>query len=68
MRRVAVHRLTCDDTTMEMAVVELEDGYVQRWYPLEGEQAMTEWVGGEAFLRKTDDNRIHLLINNEILC
>ena len=68
MRRIAVHRLTYDGTSMEMAVVELEGGYVQKWYPLEGEQAMTEWVGGEASLRKTDNNRIHLYINNELLC
>ena len=69
MRRIAVHRLiTIESSVIEMAVVELKDGVVTRWLPLDGEQAMTEWVGGEGRLFTTKDNRIQLLINNKKLC
>ena len=48
MRRIAVHKLFIGNEVIEMAVIELVGGYVKSYYPLEGEMAMTEWIGGEA--------------------
>ena len=68
MRKVAVHRLWDGDNALDMAVIEIVDGYVRTWYAFEGEIAMTEWLGGEAWLQRNENGKIQLLINNKILC
>ena len=68
MRRIAVHKLFICNEVIEMAVIELVGGYVKSYYPLEGEMAMTEWIGGEAYLKTDNQGRQQLLINNKILC
>lgn len=68
MRRIAVHKLFIGKEVIEMAVIELVGGYVKSYYPLEGEMAMTEWIGGEAYLKIDNQGRQQLLINNKILC
>ncbi|MBQ9362702.1 MAG: hypothetical protein IJT97_04675 [Bacteroidaceae bacterium] len=46
-RRIAANRVyTAPQTHWNNHVVELENGYVTSIYPLNGEQAMTEWLGG----------------------
>lgn len=69
MRRIAVHRLlTDDDNAVEMAVIEIADGQVVRWMPLDGEEPMTEWLGGEAQLRRNNKGQLQVFLNNELLC
>lgn len=50
-RRVAAHRLVAGDTVLHICAVEITDGQVTRWEPLDGETPHTEWLGGTITLR-----------------
>jgi hypothetical protein len=41
-----------------MSVVELEDGIVTRYYPLDGEQPQTEWLSGTICIRRDAQGQI----------
>jgi hypothetical protein len=45
-RRVASNYLVIGNRRLVNHVVELLDGLVVNYYPLQGEIAMTEWLGG----------------------
>lgn len=45
-RRLAANNVIIDGTQYHNHVVELLDGILTSHYPLQGEQAMTEWVQG----------------------
>lgn len=52
VRHIAVHRLiTPTGEAIEMCVVDITDGVVTGWHPMEGEEPFTEWHGGTMDLR-----------------
>ena len=46
LRRIAANKIIIDGTTYTNHIVELLDGVLVSHYPLDGEQAMTEWHTG----------------------
>jgi hypothetical protein len=46
LRKIAANKIIIDGTAYTNHVVELLDGVLVRHYPLQGEQAMTEWYTG----------------------
>ena len=65
LRRLAFHEVVFDDGhTLHHAVVEVCGNEVLNSYTFSGEPAMTEWIGGKAFVEK-GKIRIHssFLIN-----
>ncbi len=47
MRRIAVHEALIDNQLVGLCAIEMDnDGSVLSWYPLQCEQANTEWLGG----------------------
>ena len=52
VRRVAAHRVVTDQGTTDMGVVEIVDGNVVSIYPLQGEQAATEWLPGTICIKQ----------------
>lgn len=61
IRKVAVHNLRFQDSpdSHRYQVIELCDGFYRAHYPLEGEPAMTEWLGGTAMVNA--DNSVTFL-------
>lgn len=47
LRKVAAHRVVVGEEAIAMAVVDIADGCVVGWRKLEGEEAYTEWLGGD---------------------
>ena len=57
-RRVAAHEVRLPDgRTIAPGVVEITSGMAEKAYPLEGEPAHTEWLGGTIVIRS--DNRAY---------
>ena len=51
LRRIAASHITLPDgTQLHNHVVELWEGRVVNYYPLEGELPMTEWLGGSIII------------------
>ena len=67
-RRIASNEVvTPEGQCLKQQVVELSDGVVSRLYPLETEQANTEWLQGRLVLRKDNDDLIRVFYNNKPL-
>ena len=61
-KRVAAHEVRLPDgRTIAPGVVEITDGMAEKAYPLDGEPAFTEWLGG--VIEVQADNKI--LHNNK---
>lgn len=68
VRRLAAHDIIFPDGTQKvLGVVEIVGGKVNRVYPLEGEQARTEWVAGTIELRAAPDGSLTAYKNNQKL-
>lgn len=57
-RKVAAHEVELDGNIMPMQVVSLREGRVVDVYPLDGEMAGTEWLGGRIEIRKASDTSL----------
>ena len=57
LRRVAANYLIINDRRLINHVVELLDGQLVNYYPLQGEIPMTEWLGGTITI--TDNRAYH---------
>lgn len=55
IRKIAAHRILFDGKVLKMFVVEVIDGKVSDFRQLQGEEAYTEWLGGDIELKKNDD-------------
>ena len=65
-RRIASNEVvTPEGQCLKQQVVELTDGVVSRLYPLEMEQANTEWFVGRVILKESDDGHIQAYYNNK---
>ena len=52
VRRLAFHEVVCDEAqVLHHAIVEVCGYHVLNSYTFTGEPAMTEWIGGKAFIR-----------------
>ena len=57
LRKIAANKIIIDGTAYTNHVVELLDGVLVSHYPLDGEQAMTEWhTGTLTYETKKADN------------
>ena len=67
-RRIASNEVvTPEGQCLKQQVVELTDGVVSRLYPLEMEQANTEWLRGRLVLRKDSGDSVRAYYNNKPL-
>lgn len=66
-RRVAAHTIVTDHETVEMGVVQIEDGVVVGYATLVSEQPSTEWIGGTITLKADADGRLRAYHNGKIL-
>ena len=58
VRRCAAHQILMPNgDTLDMGVVEVQNGEVVGCYALQGEPPMTEWLGGKIEI-KPDDNGV----------
>ena len=57
-RKVAAHEIELDGKIMPMQVVSIREGRVADIYPLDGEMANTEWLGGRIEIRKAFDSSL----------
>ena len=57
-RKVAAHEIELDGKIMPMQVVSIREGRVSDIYPLDGEMAGTEWLGGRIEIRKDSDSSL----------
>ncbi len=65
MRRIAVHEALIDNLVVELCAIEMDDdGRVVSWYPLQREQANTEWLGGVVRIARDADG-IRRVYKNE---
>ena len=55
MRRVAASIVYINEKEFHNHVVELLNHQVTNHYPLEGEQPMTEWLGGTIEVRRSEE-------------
>lgn len=63
-RRIASNEVvTPEGQILRLQVVELTDGVVSSLYPLEAEQASTEWFRGRMVLLKDDDGSVRAYYN-----
>lgn len=67
VRRVAAHTIVTDHETVDMGVVEIEDGVVVGYAHLTGEQPQTEWIGGTITLKPDADGRLRAYHNGKNL-
>lgn len=59
MRKIASHQLILPNSQqLRQMVVEIQSGQVVRYYPLQGEQAQTEWLSGSILLKQDTDGLI----------
>lgn len=50
-RHLAAHKILTPDGAVEMGVVDLQDGKVNGWHALKGEEPNTEWLWGTIEIR-----------------
>ena len=68
LRRIASNEvLTPEGKCLTLHVVELSDGVVSSLYPLQMEQAHTEWLQGQVILKKENDDIVRAYFNNKPL-
>ncbi|WP_155808488.1 hypothetical protein [Xylanibacter brevis] len=68
LKKIACHQIVFEDHSIQsMAVVELEDGFVTRCYPLEGEQPQTEWLSGTIKLQRDNQGLMKAFYNGKEL-
>lgn len=53
-RKIAANKLVFGRDTILQAIVELENGVVTKFYPFDGEEENTEWLGGTIRLSRVD--------------
>ena len=68
LRRIASNEvLTPEGKCLTLQVVELSEGVVSSLYPLQMEQASTEWFQGRLILKKESDDSVRAYYNNKPL-
>ena len=68
LRRIASNEvLTPEGKSLTLQVVELSEGVVSSLYPLQVEQANTEWLQGRVILKKESDDIVRAYYNNKPL-
>lgn len=66
-RCLAAHQILLPDgTAITLGAIEIAEGVVVKWYPLAGEQARTEWMGGTIEIRKEGESLIAYKNNKPI--
>ena len=67
-RRIASNEVvTPEGRCLTLQVVELTDGVVSSLYPLQMEQASTEWFQGRLILKKESDDTVRAYYKNKPL-
>ena len=67
-RRIASNEVvTPEGRCLTLQVVELTDGVVSSLYPLQMEQANTEWLQGRLILKKESDDTVRAYYKNKPL-
>lgn len=69
MRRIGANDvITPDGEILSPAVVEIDNGKVEKWYRLDMEMPFTEWIGGTIELQADNNGNIMAIKNNRLLC
>ena len=59
LRKIACHQIVSEEgPSLRLAVVEIADGVVVQYYPLDGEQAQTEWLAGTIHLKRNAEGQL----------
>lgn len=66
-RRIGVHQAVVDGEVLQMCIVEIRDGIVTGFHIFDGEEPMTEWLGGTVALRYDDEQQLRVYRNDELI-
>jgi len=68
LRRIACHEIVLEDrSSLSLAVLEIQQGRILRYYPLTQELPFTEWVAGRIVLKRDEEGIMHAYYNNEMI-
>ena len=68
LRKIAANQIVLQDNSLlTLAVVEISNGEVTKWYPLTQELPNTEWFGGQILLKDDDNGVLRAYYNDKVI-
>lgn len=68
MRRCGAHQVILPDgSTLQQAVVEIQEGRVVNYFEFREELPMTEWLGGEIRVERDEEGILRALWNGKVI-
>ncbi len=68
MRRCGAHQVILpDDSILQQAVVEIQEGRVVNYFEFREELPMTEWLGGEIRVERDEEGILRALWNGKVI-